>query len=111
YRTSILRWIGNRYIWDRTPQNADAIEIMYHAADFRPDAEQYGTRHYAVYFGLSVVDPKTPPILRTLADLCVAVDDPNDLDRVAWGVRDQREEFLRYLAPHLQSREPATRSK
>jgi hypothetical protein len=110
-RTSILRWVGNRFVWGQTPQDPDAIEILYHAADFRPQAEAYGTRHYAVYFGLSVVQPKTSAILHTLADLCIHVDDPNDLDRVAWGVRNQRGEFLAHLDPHLRSRDRAVREK
>jgi RNA polymerase sigma-70 factor (ECF subfamily) len=112
HRTLILSWIGNRYVWGKSPQNPAAVEIMYHAADFRgPNADPYGTRHYAVYFGLSVVRPKTPAILRTLAELCVRVDDPNDLSRVAWGAEDQQAEILAYLKPFLASQDPATREK
>jgi serine/threonine protein kinase len=112
HRTSILRWIGNKYIWGQTPQNPNAIEIMYHAADFSgPNADPHGTRHYAVYFGLSVVQPKTPTILRTLAELCVRVDDPNDLQRIAWGTKDQWPELLEFLKPFLSSRDRAVRSK
>jgi len=112
HRTSILRWIGNRYIWGKSPQNPDAIEIMYHAADFSGEkADPFGTRHYAVYFGLSVVNPKTPAILRTLADLCMRVDDPNDLGRVAWGAKSQRDELIQYLQPYLKSQDKAVRTK
>src|SRR5262249_44695260 len=112
HRTLILAWIGNRYVWGKSPQDPDAIEIMYHAADFRGrSADPYGTRHYAVYFGLSVVQPKTPAILRTLADLCMRVDDPNDLDRVAWGARSQQAELLSYLKPYLAAQDEATREK
>jgi len=112
HRTLILRWIGNRYIWGKSPQNADAIELMYHAADFSgPQADPYRTRHYAVYFGLSVVQPKTPAILRTLVDLCIRVDDPNDLHRVAWGAESQRAELLTFLRPHLDSQDEAVRDK
>lgn len=75
HRTLVLRWLGNKYIWNKSPQNSQAIEIMYHAADFRKAAEVYGVRHYAVYFGLSVVQPKTRAILQTLAELCMRVDD------------------------------------
>ena len=107
HRTSILRWIGNKYIWGEKQQNPDAIEIMYHATG----GDKYGTRHYAVYFGLSVVHEKTPAILRTLAELCMRVDDPNDLGRVAWGCRSQQDELLLYLKPHLESEDAAIREK
>jgi len=112
HRTSILRWIGNKYIWGKSPQHPVAIEIMYHAADFSGDrADPYGTRHYAVYFGLSVVRPKTPAILRTLAELCMRVDDPNDLGRVAWGAKSQQSELIIYLQPFLESEDKAVRAK
>ena len=112
HRTSILRWIGNKYIWGKSPQHPYAIEIMYHAADFSGErADPYGTRHYAVYFGLSVTQPKTPAILRTLAELCMRVDDPNDLSRVAWGAKSQQTELLKYLAPYLDSEEEDVRTK
>ncbi len=112
HRTSILRWVGNKYIWNRSPQNPEAIEIMYHAADFSGErADPYGTRHYAVYFGLSVVQEKSPAILKTLVALCMRVDDPNDLSRVAWGARSQRVELLDYLQPYLQSEDAATVEK
>lgn len=85
---------------------------MYHAADFSGErADPYGTRHYAVYFGLSVTQPKSPAILRTLVDLCIKVDDPNDLSRVAWGCRPQQEELISFLKPHLESTDLKTRKK
>ena len=112
HKTIILRWIGNKYIWNKSPQNPEAIEIMYHAADFSGErADPYGTRHYAVYFGLSVVKEKTPSILRTLVDLCMKVDDPNDLSRVAWGAKSQRAGLLEYLDPYLKAEDEAVREK
>jgi hypothetical protein len=112
HRTSILRWIGNRYIWNKAPQHPDAIEIMYHAAECRaPNADRYGTRHYAVYFGLSVTRPKPPAILKALAEIAMHVDDPNDLDRIAWGAASQREELLQYVEDYAASAEHAVREK
>jgi hypothetical protein len=112
HRTLILAWVGNRYIWGKSPQHPYAIETMYHAADFSGErADPYGTRHYAVYFGLSVVQPKTPAILRTLADLCMRVDDPNDLGRVAWGAKSQQGELIGYLRRYLESSDESTRAK
>ncbi|MEZ6033159.1 MAG: protein kinase [Planctomycetaceae bacterium] len=112
HRMPILRWIGNKYIWNKSPQNPHAIEIMYHAADFSgEDANPSGARHAAVYFGLSVTQPKTSAILRTLAELSMRVDDPNDLDRIAWGCSNQKEELLEYLKPFDASDDEAIRSK
>lgn len=93
----ILRWIGNKYIWEKQPQNPEAIEIMYHATD----GDKYDTTHNAIYFGLSVAQPKTPNILRALVEICMDDDDPNDLERIAWGTKNQREEILPYLRSYL----------
>jgi hypothetical protein len=111
-RMPLLRWLGNAFIWGKDPQRADAIELMYHASECAaPNADDHGTRGAAIYFGLSVVRPKTDAILRTLVDLCVLVDDPNDLSRVAWGVGQQRDAALRFLEPHLHSENFETREK
>ena len=98
HRTSILRTIGNRYIWGKRPQNPYAVELMYHASD--PD-DRFGTRHYAVYFGLSVLaSPKPPNVLRALVDVCMK---GGDVGRVSWGCKDQLGELESYLAPYLES--------
>jgi hypothetical protein len=98
HKTLILAWIGNRYIWNKDPQNAQAIEIMYHAVPLE--------RHYAVYFGLSVVKDKSPNILRTLAEICLQGE---EVGRITWGVGDQKEQLLSCIRPHLQDADPATR--
>jgi hypothetical protein len=103
----ILRRIGNRFVWNKDPQDPAIIEIMYHASD----GDKYGTTHWAVYFGLSVVKHKAPAILRALADVCMRVDDPNVLDRVAWGCSSQRGEHLTYLKPYLDSADSKTVEK
>lgn len=98
HRTLILQWIGNRYVWGKDPQNPRAVEILYHAVPLE--------RHYAVYFGLSVVRNKTPNILRTLADICM---EGQEVGRTTWGLGDQREMLLAYISPHLQDTDPARR--
>ena len=103
----VLRWFGNKYIWGQSPQHPAAIELMYHASA-SPDRE---TAHDAVYFGLSVVEVKTPAILRALADLCMRSDDPNDLGRIAWGVAGQREAAVACLEPYRGSADAAVREK
>ena len=81
HRTLILSWIGNKYIWGKNPQNPYAVEIMYQAA--HPD-DRYGTRHYAIYFGLSVLKNKTTNVLHVLMDNYLADEDRG---RIAWGLR------------------------
>ncbi len=98
YRTLVLSWIGNRYIWGKAPQDPEAVEIMYHAVPM--------ARHYAVYFGLSVLKHKTPNVLRTLADICLQGE---DVGRITWGIGAQREELVGYIKPHLADPDPARR--
>lgn len=101
HRTLILSHIGNKYIWNKKEQNPIAIELMYHALD-NPNR---GERHYAIYFGLSVVKPKTPAILKALVDTAMTTDDPNDTGRIAWGAKDQREELIGQLKPYFASQD------
>ena len=103
HRTFVLRAIGNRYVWGKDPQNSKAVEIMYHAAD---PADKYGTRHYAVYFGLSVLKHKPPNVLRTLIDICMKGE---DVGRTTWGCKPQLDELRGYLKPYLQSQDAEER--
>jgi len=107
----ILRSLGNRFIWGRHPQNAAAIELMYHASAASRDIGSGEASYCAVYFGLSVTDPKTPNILRTLADICMHSDDPNMLSRVAWGVRSQQADCVAFLTPFLESSDEKVKDK
>lgn len=106
HRTSILRTIGNRYIWGKRPQNPYAVEIMYHAAD---PTDGFGTRHYAVYFGLSVLaSPKPTNVLRTLVDVCMK---GGDVGRVSWGCKGQFEALRQFLPPYLESKNDDVRER
>ncbi len=109
----VLAWIGGEYIWGKTRQEPDAIEILYHASDFRrkPSGNPFDTRYNAVYYGLSVVQPKPPAVLRTAVEICMASEEPNNLSRIAWGVGSQRDEAIAYLKPFLGSDDPAVREK
>ncbi len=107
HKTLILGWIGNKYIWGKTPQNQQAIELMYHAS-FSPDSN---VRHYAMYFGLSVVQPeKSPQILKRLMELCMNYEN-EDVGRIIWGCQNQQEAILDYLQPYLASPDEAVREK
>ncbi len=98
HRTLILSWIGNRYVWGKSPQHPEAIEIMYHAVPMQ--------RHYAVYFGLSVVRNKTPNILRTLAEICMQSE---EVGRITWGLGDQRNEIVPYIERYADDDDPQKR--
>lgn len=111
HKLSILRTVGNRFIWNRTPQHPGAIELMYHAAGYSAERDPESTRHFAIYFGPSVVQPKTPNILRALAEICMRTDDPNILSRISWGVQSQRDECLAFLEPFRRSDDEAVRAK
>ena len=112
-RESVLSSIGGRYVWGKTSQAPEVIEILYHAADFRGKlaTDPYGTRHNAVYYGLSVVQPKPPAVLRTLAELCMASENGEELGRIVWGAESQRDEVLAYVRPFLDSGDPTVREK
>lgn len=104
YRTLILGTIGNRFIWGKSPQHPKAIEIMYHAAE---PSDQYGTRHYAVYFGLSVVEPPKPPaVLRALVEICMV---SRDVGRTTWGCRSELERLRPFLEPFLKNEDSEIR--
>lgn len=111
HKLTILRDFGNRFVWGKAPQRAEAIELMFHAADPRPAADRYGTRHPAVYFGLSVVTDKTPRILDALVAIAMASEAADTIGRIAWGTSSERDEMIGRLGPHLASEDPAVREK
>jgi hypothetical protein len=100
-----LRWFGNAYVWNKSPQDPRAIDLMYHAAGSTNPI----IRANAIYFGLSVVRPLTQPILRTLVAIAMNSEDPNVLSRIAWGASAQKEDLLKHLRLHLDSDDPARR--
>lgn len=108
---ALLRDLGNRGVWGKSPQNSAAVELMFHAADWKAGAPGGETQHYAVYFGLSVVEPKTERVLRALAQICLASDDPNTLGRIAWGASDHATTLIEYLQPALNGSDIALREK
>jgi tetratricopeptide (TPR) repeat protein len=99
-KTLVLRLVGNRFIWGKSPQNEDAIDLMYHAS-YSPDSN---IRHYAEYFGLTVIKHKEPKILGRLAQLCMKYKE-TDIGRIIWGVKvsSQVDDFIALLQPYLNS--------
>ena len=109
-RDEILGWFGDQYIWSASPQDPAAIEIMYHAADYRGPCV-HELESTPVYYGLSVVEPKPPAVLHALVDLCMHTTNPSDWGRIAWGARKQRTELLSYLNPYLAAPDQAMRER
>lgn len=62
HKTSVLRMLGNTFIWGKKPQNEKAIELMYHASG----AEDNGIVHYAMYFGPTVVVDRSDNLMRMM---------------------------------------------
>jgi C-terminal processing protease CtpA/Prc len=110
-RSTILSLVST-HIWGESPQHPDAIEIMYHAADSRADGRD-GNRTLlrAIHNGLSVVQPKSPAILRTFADLCMTRDEPQCVARIVWGTANQRADLIGYLNPYFASPDKPTRQR
>ena len=110
--TPLLEWFGKTFIYRKSNQHPAAIELMYHAATCRsPNEDNYGARNAALHYGLSVVRPMSDAVLRALVEICILVDDPADLSRIAWGITPQRSEALAFLSPHLESDDPLIREK
>jgi len=79
---SMIRWLGNRYIWNVEKQDRRAIEILYHASA-SDDFESY---HNAIYFGLSVTRDKSPEIIDAMLAVAMKTDDFNNvIGRISWG--------------------------
>jgi hypothetical protein len=114
-RIWVIRWIGTRYVVDADRQDADAIEILYHATDF-PGHGRYDNATCRFAQGsVCKVRPKTPALLRALAELSMREDNPDILSNIvcaAWEAGpDQRAEMLADLAPYHASADPAVREK
>ena len=110
--TPLLEWLGKSFIYRKSAQHPAAIELMYHAATCRsPNEDIYGARSAALHYGLSVVRPMSDAVLQTLMEICILVDDPADLGRIAWGITSQRSEALAFLKPYIESDDPLIREK
>ena len=105
YPQMLFSWLGNTFIWNKSPQNPKAIELAYHAAG----STNQEISHTAIYFGLSTVRPMSEPILHALVDIGMRSEDPNVLSRIAWGGAAQRDRLLFYLKPYLESNDPKVR--
>ena len=115
-RMWVIRWIGARYIPAKGPQNPDAIEILYHAMDYRDDRHyDNATSRYAQGPCSIRVQPKTHALLRALVELGMREDNPDILSNIVTATAVAgpagRAEMLADLAPYLASGDAVVREK
>ncbi len=96
-KDDIIGTIGNKFVWHMRPSVERAVDILY-CASFEPDV-----KYNAFYYGLTVAKPKSPEVLKRLVDLAMQ---GYGVGRIAWGVQDQREEFINLIKPYLKSTDP-----
>ena len=104
-KNDMIRTIGSRYIWNKSPSEPAAVDILY-CASFDSDV-----MYNAFYYGLTVAKPKPPMVLSRLAKLAMQ---GYGVGRIAWGigsVQDQREEFIDLLKPYLNSHDSTERQQ
>jgi len=91
----LMQHIGSKYIWHKDPDDARALDIVYHAS-FEPEY-----KYYAVYSGLSVANPKSERVMKRLVDIAVEYE---QLGRIIWGIKasNQKDEFEQLLEGYLQ---------
>ena len=112
FTAQILQWVSSKYLWQKEsaqvsgPVRDKAIELVYHAS-FSPDGL---VRYYAVYYGLSILQPKPQHVLDRLATLAMRGENAG---RVVWGVQqsNQQDEFLKRLEPYLTGDDPELRQR
>ena len=83
-RDEILAWIGGRFVWDASPQDPDAIEILYHATDFRGPVVNYPRIPLDLLRTHEGRSPKPPAILHALVDWCMHVENTMDWYWAGW---------------------------
>ncbi len=115
-RIWVIRWIGARYIAAKGKQNPDAIEILYHAMDYRDDRHyDNATSRYAQGPCSILIQPKTHALLRALVELGMREDNPDILSNIvtatAMAGPAGKAEMLADLAPYLASGNAVVREK
>ncbi len=115
-RIWVIRWIGVRYIPPKGPQNPDAIEILYHAMDYRDDRHYDNATCRFAQGPCSIhVQPKTHALLRALVELGMREDNPSILSNIVTAMAMAgpagRAEMLADLAPSLAAGDAGVREK
>jgi len=101
-KQQVLSALAYKYIQRQSPPDQLALDVI-HYASFDPNLT-----HAAVYYGLSVAKPKSDKILKRLVELAMEY---KELGRIAWGVKDQKQDFLELLEPYSKSTDGETREQ
>jgi hypothetical protein len=102
HKTVILGMVGNMFIWNISPQNAAAIELMYHASG----STDVNVAHAAMYHGPTVVVDRSDNLIRMMM-LHNNKFDGEIRERIHWGLKtygDQKK-TARQLAKLLDEHE------
>ena len=93
YTSQILAQVGNGFVWGVKEQDPRALELLYHASDVRS-----GHAHNGMYYGLCVLEKRTPNVIRTMMDNYTRYGGSIQ-GRIHWGLRQygDREETTRLL--------------
>ncbi len=105
----VLAWVGQRFVCNASPQDPDAIELLYHATD--PTAQIDFGDAPSLSYGLIRVDPKPPAVLHAMVDWCMKVEVPADWARIGHSTAGQRDDLLAYLKPYETADAEATRDR
>ena len=102
HKSVILGMVGNTFIWNVSPQNAAAIELMYHACG----STDNNVVHAAMYHGPAVVADRSDNLIRMM----MLLNDKFDGDireRIHWGLKTygDRKKTAQQLAKLLDEHE------
>jgi len=105
-RPMIVAWLGRYLAHPDRLVRTTATAILYHAT-FCPEGH---VRHFAVYYGLSTIQDKSPQVLERLA--CLAMSNES-VNRIVWGIKlsRQQEQFAQHIEPYLSSPLPELRQR
>jgi len=99
-RQAVAVFTGSKWVWGSIPQDPRAVEIMIRLAGDN-DRE---TRNKAVYYGLSVLNEKTDPVVEMMVNLAIDPTASADVGRIGWGLSRgaNKDKIKALLAPHIQ---------
>ena len=90
-RDTVARIVGFRWVWGEKEQNDKAISLLLKLSN------DPGARHNAIYYGLSVVRPKSDEVVEQLVRLAAEQYD----GQIARGLRRDKERARPLLLPYL----------
>jgi hypothetical protein len=109
-RQAVAVFTGSKWVWGSIPQDPRAVEIMIRLAG---DKDR-GTRNKAVYYGLSVLNEKTDPLVEMMVKLAIDPTAVADVGRIGWGLSRgaDKDKIKALLEPHIKGQsEQAQRAR